>query len=246
MPTIQTRYDRKRGCGWRKPGGIYLVSSGLAAPCGALPIPLCRCPTCGNGIKATRGWTWIDAGALLSPAVALCDGPPALNPDRFGQQPTCIRCPMSRISGRHGLLWVGGQFYKTPEDFTREAMNQGVSRRISQLPKDLKLGETWVFIAHREAIEIGRVLCERGEPGATPLMDGKYDRPVYGPAVFHAFKPTAVEYVVNGSESDEEVARLEKRGLTLVRIERVEEQPEQPELVEAVEPAPGKAGVNRG
>ncbi len=241
MPTIQTRYDRKRGCGWRKPGGVYLMSSGLAAPCGALPIPLCRCPTCGNGIAPSRGWTWIDAGALLAPAVAMCHGPEAINPNRLGELPTCGRCPMTRITGKHGLVWIGGQFYKRPEDFIREVLEQGVSRRIAQLPRDLKLGETWVFVAHREAIEEPNRLV----PGTVEDVARQHglSRPVYTPGIFHAFKPTAVEYVVNGSESDEELARLEKRGLTLVRIERVEEQPE---LVEAVEPAPGKAGVNRG
>lgn len=119
---------------------------------------------------------------------------------------------MSRMSGRQGLIWVGGQFYKRPEDCAREAMQQGVSRRLSQLPKDFKLGETWVFVAHREAI-------------SESCPDW----------VFHAFKPSAVEYVVKGTETDEELERLEKRGLTPVRVQRVEDQTEiepEPDLSE--------------
>ena len=223
MATIHVRQDRERGCGWRKPGGLYVISDGLAAPCGALPIPLCRCPTCGNGIKPTRGWTWIDAGALLAPATALCSGPPAVNPDRFGERPSCGRCPMGQITGRQGLLWVGGQFYKTADDFTREAASQGVSRRLSQLPKDFKLGETWVFIAHREAIGALCQDCAECKTGNECKRCGGSGT-VHTPGIFHAFKPRAVEYVVKGDETDDELDRLEKRGITPVRVERTSEQ----------------------
>jgi hypothetical protein len=46
----------------------------------------------------------------------------------------------------------------------------------------------------------------------------------YQAGIFQAFKPTAIEYVVKGDESEEELARKVKRGITLVRIERVGEQ----------------------
>jgi hypothetical protein len=54
---IETRYDRKRGCGWRKPGGLYLCADGVGGVCGKLPIPLDICPTCHGGIKFCRSWT---------------------------------------------------------------------------------------------------------------------------------------------------------------------------------------------
>jgi len=216
MTDIQVRYDRVRGCGWRRPG-LYLRSDGLAAPCGALPIPLSRCPCCGNGIKPTRGWTWIDVGGVLAPAVAMCKGPPATNPDRFGNPPICGWCAVRRISGRHGLLWVGGKFYPRPADFTREAIEQGVSRRIAQVPKDLVLGETWVFLAHREAIP----------PKVTEaLPDGPDLLAKWTPGIFHVFRPSAIEYVVKGTETEDELERLVKRGITPVRVERVAEEPE--------------------
>ena len=57
--------ESERGCGFRKKGGLYLVSEGLAAPCGKLPIPLTVCPVCGQGIKPSRGWTWINGKKLV-------------------------------------------------------------------------------------------------------------------------------------------------------------------------------------
>jgi len=58
-PEIEVRYESKRGCGWRKPGGLYLMADGPAELCGKLPIPLEICPSCGGGIKLSRGWTWV-------------------------------------------------------------------------------------------------------------------------------------------------------------------------------------------
>lgn len=45
------------------------------------------------------------------------------------------------------------------------------------------------------------------------------------PGILHAFKPTAVEYVVTGRETDADLERLERRGITPVRIERVGDLP---------------------
>jgi hypothetical protein len=185
-PAIQTRQDRIRGCGKRKPGGMYLVAAGLGRPCGKLPIPLECCPTCSNGIKPTRGWTWVN-GTVLA----------AQNECRTGAE--CSACPLGGPIGRVGLLWIGGKFYKRPEDWTREAHEQGISRRLAQIPKEFEVGKTWVFVAHRQCIE---------------NADGSYTA-----GVFHAFRPTAIEYVVRGDETDEEIERLVKRGITPVRVE---------------------------
>ena len=51
--------EKERGCGFRKLGGLYVVSGKLAAPCGGLPIRLHVCEACGEGIKQSRSWTWI-------------------------------------------------------------------------------------------------------------------------------------------------------------------------------------------
>jgi hypothetical protein len=106
-----------------------------------------------------------------------------------------------------GLLWCGEKFYKTPQDWMREARLQGVSRRISTVPNDFVVGETWVLMAHPKAV---RRVDDEGET-------------TYHPGIFQAFLPTAIEYVVKGDETEEELARKVKWGITLVRIERVEE-----------------------
>ena len=46
MATVHTSVESARGCGYRKGGGIYLVSGGLSEPCPKLPIELHSCPTC--------------------------------------------------------------------------------------------------------------------------------------------------------------------------------------------------------
>lgn len=43
-PAIERRTDRRRRCGWRKAGALYLVTDGLGKICGKLPIPLVECP----------------------------------------------------------------------------------------------------------------------------------------------------------------------------------------------------------
>jgi hypothetical protein len=205
---IEIRNDQKRGCGYRKPGGLYLVSDGPGVPCGRLPVALERCPTCDQGIKPSRGFTWVDAGEIMTKRSCAA------------KAAQCMACPT--ITGRHGLIWVGEQFYPSPEAWTREAATQGVSRRIGALPKDFQLGETWVLVAHRKAIPV--VPC--GE--AVDLVDtcgrrtghlGEHHRDrEYIPGVFHAFKPSAIEYVVRGDETPEELDALAKRGITPVKV----------------------------
>jgi hypothetical protein len=209
--TIETRRDRKRGCGWRQPGGLYMVSSGLGEDCGKLPIECETCKTCGHGIKPSRSFAWIDL-------------------DQFTGQKACTRrdcpplCPLSRPLGtKAGLIWIGGAFYKTPQEFTAEANRQGVSRRIPAVPKDFKLGQTWVAVAHREAYHR---LCDCAKPDKKPepkceICKGNGRMPVQ--AIFHLFRPTAIEYVVKGDENEKQLSEKAKRGITLVRVERVGE-----------------------
>lgn len=213
---IQTRHDRKRGCGWRQPGGTYLISQGVARACGLLPVPLGKCPTCSGGIKPSRGWTWIDFEALITHAGIDCKS----------EAEHCFGCPFkgAQFGDQQGLLWIGGSFYKTPEEWTAEAIKQGVSRRISQVPLDFKIGETWCLVAHREAIT---TICPKGSQHMTESLEQikaceicKGTGVLKTPAIFHAFKPTAIEYVVKGDETQEQLERLVKRGITPVKIER--------------------------
>lgn len=104
--------------------------------------------------------------------------------------------------GRAGLLWVGEAFYPTPDDFSTEAARQGISRRIHQIPREFKLGETWVLFAHRKTID-------------RPTLE---DPKAKWPGIFHTFKPTEIQYVVKGTESEDELEAMAKRGITPVRV----------------------------
>lgn len=181
---IHELIEAKRGCGFRKPGGLYLVSTGMALPCLKFPIATEICPSCGGGIKPTRGWTWIDLMTIAG--------------ENLCQLPHCKTCPAGGLKVRRcGLLWIGHGFYKTPLDFLDEVQRMGVSRRISAIPIGFEVGKTWVCVAHRKIEN----------------PDGSYT-----PGIFHAFKPTAIEYVVKDDDDDEKLERMEKRGVRLVRV----------------------------
>jgi len=215
---IKTRYEHKRGCGWRKAGGLYLVSDGLGIPCGKLPIPLRVCPTCGHGIKPSRGWTWINGTELVKDVTC-----------QFSviDIQDCKTCPLNGDPGRVGLIWIGEKYYKTASDFTNEAIRQGISRRIAMVPRDFKLGKTWVWLAHRKGLT--QICPDCNGSGAAFGIDCDFcngEGYIYTPAVFHAFKPTAIEYVVTGKESDAELEQLFKRGITPVKIKKLSKQKE--------------------
>lgn len=224
---IETRVEGKRGCGYRKGGGLYLVSGGLAEPCGKMPIPLSVCPTCNAGIKPTRGWTWIDGGALVGDRK--CEAVRQPDASVLRDQNPCWHCPLGTPSsiGKIGLLWIGEKFYPTIEDFQREAAKMGVSRRIPAVPKEFALGETSVWLAHRKAI-LRPKPRQLGTPTAPDLnapeeLEGT-------PGVFRIFKPQRIEYVVKGDETPDEIERMEKRGITLVKVIPANEAEHQHEL----------------
>lgn len=197
---IEDRYDKQRGCGWRKEGGLYMIGGSLMSPCGKLPIPLTVCPCCNAGIKPTRGFTWVGKALVMN---AYC-----LNEKHAI---TCRHCPPFDGSvDKLGLVWIGGSFYRTPDDFMREARDQGISRRIPAVPNDFIVGESWVLLAHREGMR---------NPDKS---DGSLltDIPDKIPAIFSAFCPTHIEYIVKGDESEEDIERMEKRGITCVRVHK--------------------------
>jgi len=110
------------------------------------------------------------------------------------------------------LLWVGHKFYKTPGEYMSEAGRMGISRRVKSIPRNFELGKTWVWLAHIEAV--------RAEDGT------------YEPAVFHAFQPQRMEYVVAEDDTEEKLNRLERQGFTLVNVVRLGEQTDIEEEVE--------------
>jgi hypothetical protein len=192
MSTIHARIESERGCGYRKPGGMYLVGGSNAQPCCKLPFELSVCPCCGSGIKQARGFTWIMSDIFCEP-----------KPFGYYNGPCKDACPISFKGLRLGLLWVGEKYYPSADLFTREARGQGISKRIAQIPKDLVVGKTWVALAH---------------PTAVTSYDESIGVLTHKPGIFSLFIPQAIEYIVTGQESEDELRALEKRGLTLVKL----------------------------
>lgn len=197
--------EAKRGCGYRKPGGLYMMAGGVMAPCGKLPQELTVCPCCHAGIKPARGWTWIDPRPLFA------EKPCELR--KAGEVACQCILYSANLPERMGLLWIGEKFYPTPEDFTKEAYAQGVSRRITAVPKDFEVGKTWVAFAHRKGILVAG--------------DKLPDEPdLFLQAIVGVFRPTHIEYCVKEDDSEEKLEAMEKRGITLVRLVRTDGQPE--------------------
>lgn len=193
---VRVSIEGARGCGYRQPGGLYLVASALAETCSRLPLQVGACPTCGAGVKPARGFTWIQPIQLWDAV-------------QHGSIEHNARCPIGAPGigdDRAGLLWIGEKFYPTPQDFLSEAARMGVSRRIIAVPRGFAAGETWIFLGHRKGVNGGR----------PNLGDDLH----LTPAIVTAFQPTAIEYIVKGDESDEELAAMEERGLALVQVVR--------------------------
>ncbi len=233
MPDVRTSIENRRGCGYRTPGGLYLMGGYPVQSCHRLPFELSVCTTCGQGVKPARGWTWIDGVKLFSTGCIGVDqlfqtGDKDTDHKNIGDvlqrelsgisQAHCSDCvvcrPMLLVPdkefkgtapehfGQSSLIWIGEKFYPTPESFTEEANVLGVSRRISVVPNGFVLGETWVFFAHRLAVE----------DDDNPAVDKRH------PGIFEAFMPTSIDYVIKGTEPDSELTSLEKRGINLVKV----------------------------
>ena len=105
--------------------------------------------------------------------------------------------------GKSGLIWIGEKHYQVPEKFIEEANRMGISRRITALPRGFVLGTTRVFLAHSKAIF---------NMNESPI--------VFKPGIFQSYKPTAIEYVMKGDESEEEIESMINRGITPIRVEK--------------------------
>lgn len=207
----------KRGCGYRKVGGLYLVGPKLSAGCGKLPHELHICPTCQGGFKQARGWTWVAAKPI------------------FGSQPCewpgtwCETCPLGgaidQLGKACGLLWIGEKFYPEPEDWAKEASTLGVSRRIAALPKGFKLGQHWVLIAHPRAVKrkprTAEEHAELAEANRARVQDElPLESVIVRKGIISVFQPTAIEKIVTQSELKDTAAMeaLRAKGITPVAV----------------------------
>lgn len=139
MVEVKTVFEKARGCGFRKPGGLYLRSDGPLTPCGQLPVDLIRCPCCDQGIKPARGISFV-TGEILG-LDGVCEG---------GSPERCDACPIGNITPQEkmGLMWIGSRHY-SKDSFIKEAAEMGISRRLPGLPRQFELGMR-VILAHRE------------------------------------------------------------------------------------------------
>jgi hypothetical protein len=193
--------EARRGCGYRKVGGIYLVCNGAGVVCDRLPFPLHVCPVCNQGIKQSLGWTWVNGELLFG-------GPHKPSECKEPKNNWCVVCDETEKIRHAGLLWTGKRFYKNIEDFNEEAKKLGISRRISTIPKGFRLGETWVLMAHPKAFFNIK---------PTPLTVGFLDEDhalfdaKYTPGIFSAFKPSAVEEIITDKQAKDKdfMAELE-------------------------------------
>ncbi len=125
------------------------------------------------------------------------------------KQSICSLCIVNHVIsgevelGAAGLIWIGEQYYATTEAFTREAEAMGISRRIATVPRDFRLGETYVLLAHRSAIT-------RWEDGQMPYTV---------PGIFRIWLPDRIEVIVDGTESDEVIDGYLDRDLTPIKVE---------------------------
>jgi len=212
--------EPKRGCGYRKVGGLYMVSGNLSSPCGRLPVELHVCPVCNAGIKQTRSFQWINPRALLAKVPDTCDM-------RLASSRYCTTCPLSpaNLPERAGLLWIGQAFYPTPADFMKEAAALGVSRRISALPRGFKLGEDWVLMAHPVAVErTPNTDEEREELAELNAARAKDELPLTltltRPGIVTMFRPVRFEKIVTDTEAKDTEAMdaLRAKGITPVAV----------------------------
>ena len=181
--------EQKRGCGYRKVGGMYLVCGGAGVVCDRLPFLLKVCPVCGAGIKFSRGFTWVEPFPLLGGMHENCK-------DEIKPCPVCNPDVFTVHGEKYGLMWVGGNSY-TPESFMFESQKMGISKRIATVPRNFKVGETWVLLAHKK-------VKTNGEKTS---------------AIFSAFKPTKIEKLITKSQATEEaLKKLGKQGITPVVV----------------------------
>lgn len=219
--------EAKRGCGYRKVGGLYLVGGGLAAPCDRLPYALDRCRTCGAGVKFTRGHTWLQPTFFQPHPELEWRYPGKKTPPTCTDSGPCPVCHNRDDFGPHLLLWIGRSHY-SPESYLKESHELGVSRRISTIPKGLVLGETWVLLAHLDAMPPKNpgycTQCSKpasqhpGEIMATSACEA-FEEPKPAPGIFSAFIPRAVELVLKQSDATpERIEKEAKRGVTVVAV----------------------------
>lgn len=191
---MNNKKESIRKCGNRKISGIYFVSDpGDHLSCITLPYNVGICPCCFEGIKFFRGFKWFMPNKLFQNIEESCSG--------FIESSCMMKhnCPL-KTKEKSGLMWVGEKFY-THENFISEAIELGVSKRISAIPNNFVLGKTWVFLAHKKA-----GIDKSGKKVS---------------AIFYVFKPIRIEKIVSETQyrNKDEMEKLKQKGIIPVVVD---------------------------
>jgi hypothetical protein len=180
--------EPRRGCGYRKIGGLYMCAPSPNLSCCRFPFKLHICPTCNQGIKQSRAPQWFNPAPFM---LEQCQFYQPMCPHRHGW-----------LAGERALLiWIGEKYYGSPDHFLDEAKRMGISRRIKSIPRGFVLGETKVFFAH---------------PHCTfTTADGGVE---YGPGCFGMVIPTRFELIVTDKPTPKQKKRLEDERIFPVEV----------------------------
>ena len=219
LESLGLRYEspEKRGCGFRKPYGLYLVGMGLTIACDRLSLAFCDCAVCGNLPRFNRGVSKINPltlfGTHKSDRCKCLEGCYVCNPPDIGIEtdiPFMKGDVVERIKGtpQAYLMWVGRKYY-TERGFIEEAHLLGVSKRISRLPKGFDYRKSFIYLAIQHCVE------------ETKGFDPKKQKNVKKDGVFYAFRPKQVEYLIYDDEVTEELVKeFRAKGIEPVLIKR--------------------------
>lgn len=189
--------EQKRGCGYRKVGGLYLVGDGKGERCDRLPMAIIPCPTCGEEPRFHRAISKINPLRIfgLHEEQMVCADMVPGNYD-----------PICSPSDVAFLMWVGKEY--TANTFAVEARQMGVSKRIHQIPKDFQIGIDWVWLGKLNLIP---------PEGKTLALDS--NERGYGSGIFTIFKPTSIEKIITESRSTSgEAEKLKEQGIVPIVV----------------------------
>ena len=212
--------ESKRGCGYRKVGGMYLVGGLLSLPCDRLPYPLTVCPVCGQGMKVNRGFTRINplkVFGLHDEQVPVFQDNPAVageitKVNCFDAVRPCLMCDPTE---EPSYIMLVGEKYYTTKSFIEEADTLGVSKRIPFIPQEFEVGKTVIYLAHKKAcIENG--IGEANKKGRIKMLQETT-------GIFCVFIPQKVEKLfweseLKGKKGEALKKKLAKKGITPVAI----------------------------
>lgn len=198
--------------------------------CDGLPLELESCNCCGFTPQFSRNLQRIHPSYIIQATkknhratdlkdfIRKCSCPPMCPicyPELLGEPGSFIGQSGTKhetiFSQAYGLMFVGKRDY-TPRSFIREAERLGVCKRIPDVPKWLKLGETWVLLAHSEVPKVNLKHLKSNEMHMREPEKMK--------AIFYAFKPQRIEMpIFKGQLTDKELEQLKVRGVTPVLLD---------------------------